>query len=325
MLTVHVPFQVTRLRNWFLTDLTLEWLCSSVSELMCLEMYTLVEGLTAFSALERPFPAVDSRVVYQVMLTDKWFVAYFTLVWLSSSVHELMFSERSTLIEWPIALSALEGSLRGSTIVWFLSTVGEHVSFQVTFSSKWFVAYGTFVWFLPSVGEHVYRQVPIFFKWLCAYLTFVSFLLGVGEHVRLQVCIYSKWLIADFTLELLCSSVSELMFLEIWKLVEGLVALCALERLFSTVDLLVLYKVWGICNWFATLATLGTFVRLQDFWSRNLLGTFWEFWSSTKWVFCTECWFWLKMSNLNTSIKWVYCTECWLDWLIGILVHQQNG
>ena len=41
------------------------------------------------------------------MLTDKWFVAYFTLVWLSSSVHELMFSERSTLIEWPIALSAL--------------------------------------------------------------------------------------------------------------------------------------------------------------------------------------------------------------------------
>ena len=92
MLTVHVPFQVTRLRNWFLTDLTLEWLCSSVSELMCLCTCWL-KDLPHFPHLK----GLSPLWILEVMLTDKWFVAYFTLVWLSSSVHELMFFERSTL------------------------------------------------------------------------------------------------------------------------------------------------------------------------------------------------------------------------------------
>ena len=75
----HVPLQVSRFGKWLLTDLTpgpsvyklmslemlrsgeglvalfaLEWLCSSMSELMCLEISVLVEGLIALSALVRP-------------------------------------------------------------------------------------------------------------------------------------------------------------------------------------------------------------------------------------------------------------------------------
>ena len=293
---------------------------------MCAFRFQVWIGFVAITTFVWLLACASEHVRLHMSNLHKWFLADFVFVRLIISV-----GEQCSLCMCLFRLPDCEidfsqtSHLNGFAPVW--------VSWCVLRCTRWLKDLPHFphlkglspLWILEWYIYQVSMCIVISLKWLFAYLTFVSFLLGVGEHVRLQVCIYSKWLITDFTLELLCSSVSELMFLEIWKLVEGLVALCALERLFSTVDLLVLYKVWGICNWFATLATLGTFVRLQDFWSRNLLGTFWEFWSSTKWVFCAESWFWLKMSNLNTSIKWVYCTECWLGWLIGILVHQQNG
>ena len=48
----HVLLQVSITCKRLLTDFTLEWLCSSVRELMSLEISTSIEALIALSALE---------------------------------------------------------------------------------------------------------------------------------------------------------------------------------------------------------------------------------------------------------------------------------
>ena len=56
---------------------------------------------------------------------------------------------------------------------------------------------------------------------------------------------------------------------------------------------------------------LSEYINKMGLLYRMLIGLVdWNIGSSTKWVCCTECRFWLKLVNLNTSTKWVYRTEC---------------
>ena len=117
-----------------------------------------------------------------------------------------------------------------NTIVWLLSSVGEHVSVQSTFLAKGFVAYGTQVCFFLCVGEQVFLQIIKLHKRFLTDFAFVCFFFRVSCHVILHASISSKRLVADFTIVWLCPSVSELVLIEIFTSGEGLVALLAFDR-----------------------------------------------------------------------------------------------
>ena len=171
----HVRLHMSNLHKWFLADFVFVRLIISVGEQcsLCMCLFRLPDGEIDFSQTSHLNGFAPVWVSWCVLRCTRWLkdLPHFLHLKGLSPLWILEWYIRWCLLtndlshtshlygwvcawadvfwevhfEWPIALSALEGSLYGSTIVWFLSTVGEHVSFQVTFSSKWFVAYGTFV------------------------------------------------------------------------------------------------------------------------------------------------------------------------------------
>ena len=68
----------------------------------------------------------------------------------------------------------------------------EHVSFQVSSFTKWFLAFDTCVCLFIAVGCHVHLQMSSLTKWLVALDTVVSLTFALGYHVTPQFCA-TKW------------------------------------------------------------------------------------------------------------------------------------
>ena len=63
----HVNHQIAICSKQLVADFTLMWLCTRVSEVVCLESRILVKGLVALSTLEGLLSRVDSNMYLKVI------------------------------------------------------------------------------------------------------------------------------------------------------------------------------------------------------------------------------------------------------------------